>query len=502
MKFGLFGSATARRGGPDLDSGQGFREYVDYTVEADALGYSSIFVVEHHFTGYGQVSASLNLLTWVAARTKDLRLGTAVIVLPWHNPVLLAEQAATIDLLSGGRLDFGIGKGYRHAEFASFCIPQEEADARFDESLEVILKAWTSEERFSHHGRYWHFEDIIVEPPTAQKPHPPIWMAAGNLEFDPQGRAARLQAPARPARLDRSHHRALQHLQGRGREAGPALRSHGCGGGAGVLRRAQRRGKGESHRDAACQPAAARQGRQRAGRQGHGEPAVVRPDARCRRRERDVRHAGRDRGEARGAARGRHRASAAERPDRLAREPAGVRARADAGVLRSSGRARRRAAPSRSSSPRNRPAPRADRDARQQHPVGSHAGNAMDRAARGAVARLRGLAHARHHGDGGQASSATRIPTVEILFFRSAIGFLFVMPGVHARSARAAAHLAARHALPARRDRHARQRAVLLDADAHAARGRDGAAVLAAAVHDPARGACCWARSWGCGAGS
>jgi alkanesulfonate monooxygenase SsuD/methylene tetrahydromethanopterin reductase-like flavin-dependent oxidoreductase (luciferase family) len=182
MKFGLFGSATAKRGGPDLDSGQGFREWVDYVVEAEALGYDSIFVVEHHFTGYGQVSASLNLLTWAAARTRTLRLGTAVIVVPWHNPVLLAEQAATIDLLSGGRLDFGVGKGYRHAEFASFCIPQQEADERFDEGLEVILKSWTSEERFSHHGRFWRFENIIVEPPTAQKPHPPIWMGAGSPE--------------------------------------------------------------------------------------------------------------------------------------------------------------------------------------------------------------------------------------------------------------------------------------------------------------------------------
>ncbi len=180
MKFGLFGSALAKRGGPDLDSGQGFREWVDYNVEAEALGYNSIFVVEHHFTGFGQVSASLNLLTWVAARTKTLRLGTAVMVLPWHNPVLLAEQAATIDLLSGGRLDFGVGKGYRHAEFASFCIPQEEADARFEEGLEVIIKSWTSNERFSHHGKFWNFENIIVEPPTAQKPHPPIWMAAGS----------------------------------------------------------------------------------------------------------------------------------------------------------------------------------------------------------------------------------------------------------------------------------------------------------------------------------
>ncbi len=180
MKFGLFGSALAKRGGPDLDSGQGFREWVDYVVEAEGLGYNSIFVVEHHFTGFGQLSASLNLLTWAAARTKTLRLGTAVIVIPWHNPVLLAEQAATIDLLSGGRLDFGVGKGYRHAEFASFCIPQAEADARFEEGLELIVKSWTSEQRFSHHGKFWHFEDIIVEPPTAQKPHPPIWMGAGS----------------------------------------------------------------------------------------------------------------------------------------------------------------------------------------------------------------------------------------------------------------------------------------------------------------------------------
>jgi alkanesulfonate monooxygenase SsuD/methylene tetrahydromethanopterin reductase-like flavin-dependent oxidoreductase (luciferase family) len=126
------------------------------------------------------VSASLNLLTWVAARTKTLRLGTAVIVLPWHNPVLLAEQTATIDLLSGGRFEFGVGKGYRHNEFASFCIPQGEADERFEECLALVVKSWTSEERFSHHGKYWHFEDIIVEPPTHQKPHPPIWMAAGS----------------------------------------------------------------------------------------------------------------------------------------------------------------------------------------------------------------------------------------------------------------------------------------------------------------------------------
>jgi alkanesulfonate monooxygenase SsuD/methylene tetrahydromethanopterin reductase-like flavin-dependent oxidoreductase (luciferase family) len=94
--------------------------------------------------------------------------------------VLLAEQAATLDVLSGGRLDFGIGKGYRHSEFTGFCIPSEEAEARFEEGLEVILRAWTTEGRFSHHGKYWNFENIVVEPAAAQRPRPAIWMAAGS----------------------------------------------------------------------------------------------------------------------------------------------------------------------------------------------------------------------------------------------------------------------------------------------------------------------------------
>ena len=117
MQFGMFGSAQAKRGGPSDDSGAGFREFVDRNVEAEQLGYTSTFLVEHHFTGFGQVSATLNLLTWIGSRTKRLRLGTAVLVLPWHNPVLLAEQIATLDLLSEGRVDVGIGKGYRLSEF-------------------------------------------------------------------------------------------------------------------------------------------------------------------------------------------------------------------------------------------------------------------------------------------------------------------------------------------------------------------------------------------------
>src|SRR5579862_7535748 len=180
MKFGLFSSAQASSHDLGPATGQGFRDYLDYNVEAEALGYQSSFSVEHHFTGWNQVSATLMLLMALAMRTKTLRLGTAVIVLPWHNPALLAEQAATLDLLSGGRFDFGIGKGYRHSEFKGFQIAPEEAEARFEEAIEVMTRAWTSRERFSHRGRFWHFEDIVVEPPPAQRPHPPFWMAAGS----------------------------------------------------------------------------------------------------------------------------------------------------------------------------------------------------------------------------------------------------------------------------------------------------------------------------------
>ncbi|MGC1823659.1 MAG: LLM class flavin-dependent oxidoreductase [Pseudolabrys sp.] len=180
MRFGLFCSPKADRPGFGPETGQGFFEYLDFNVEAEALGFHSSFSVEHHFSGWNQVSSTLMLLAALAMRTKTLRLGTAVIVPPWHNPVLLAEEVATLDLLSKGRLDLGIGKGYRHSEFKGFQVAPEEAEARFEEALEMMTRAWTTRKRFSHKGRFWHFEDIVVEPPPAQTPYPPLWVAAGN----------------------------------------------------------------------------------------------------------------------------------------------------------------------------------------------------------------------------------------------------------------------------------------------------------------------------------
>jgi len=176
MRFGLFGGAQSSQ----ADPARGYNEYLDFLLEAETLGYHACFLTEHHFTGWGQVSAPLHMLSWLAGRTTRLRLGTAVMVLAWHNPMLLAEQAATVDVLSGGRLDLGIGRGYRHNEFHGFAMDADEAEARFAESLEVMTRAWISRERFSHHGRFWNFNDVILEPAPVQRPHPPLWLSAGR----------------------------------------------------------------------------------------------------------------------------------------------------------------------------------------------------------------------------------------------------------------------------------------------------------------------------------
>jgi len=188
MKFGLFGGARTKRS-VGIEDSQGYQGFIDYVLEAERLGFHQLFMVEHHFTGQGQVSASMTLLAYLAAKTTRIRLGTGVVVLPWHNPVLVAEQAATLDLLSGGRLDFGVGKGYRKMEFDGFCVPMEEANERFNEAIDIIRKAWTTEDRFSHHGPRWNYDNIVVEPAPIQQPHPPMWLAAGS--YDSVRRAAR-----------------------------------------------------------------------------------------------------------------------------------------------------------------------------------------------------------------------------------------------------------------------------------------------------------------------
>ena len=189
MRFGLFGGAQATPGDVVTGAVLGYHDYGDYVQLAERLGYTHVFLVEHHFTGFAQLSATLNYISYLAGRTSTIRLGTAVTVIPWHNPVLLAEQIATIDQLSKGRFDLGIGKGYRYTEFHGFNIEPSQLDSIFEEALVVIERAFAETGRWSYRSDRWTFNDIIVEPPVVQRPHPPFWQGAASP--DSVRRAAR-----------------------------------------------------------------------------------------------------------------------------------------------------------------------------------------------------------------------------------------------------------------------------------------------------------------------
>lgn len=179
MKFGLFHSVQL----PDSSQQERYyREALEQVLHAEKLGYSSVWFTEHHFTRHGIVSATFSVLSYLAAATNSMRLGTAVTVLPFHNPVQLAEQTSTLDVLSNGRLDLGVGRGYQWGEFHRMGIPMNEATRRFEEGMEVLTRSWTATEPFDHRGEFWSFNDLTVQPRPVQKPHPPVYVAASGPE--------------------------------------------------------------------------------------------------------------------------------------------------------------------------------------------------------------------------------------------------------------------------------------------------------------------------------
>jgi alkanesulfonate monooxygenase SsuD/methylene tetrahydromethanopterin reductase-like flavin-dependent oxidoreductase (luciferase family) len=142
----------------------------------DKTGFDAVWLAEHHFTTFS-VCPSVHMLgVLAAARTKRLRIGTAVSLAALYHPLRLAEEVALLDVLSGGRVNWGAGRGFAHSEFNAFGVPVEESAERFREAVEIVLKAW-SEERFSFHGAHYKFDDIEVLPKPMQKPLP-VWMAA------------------------------------------------------------------------------------------------------------------------------------------------------------------------------------------------------------------------------------------------------------------------------------------------------------------------------------
>ncbi len=179
MKFGLFHSVQLPN---PSEQERYYREALEQVVRAERLGYSSVWFTEHHFTRHGIVSATMSVLAYLAGVTDTIRLGTAVTVLPFHNPVQLAEQTATVDVLSNGRLNLGVGRGYQWGEFHRMNIPMEQASRRFEESMAVLTRAWTALEPFDHRGEFWSFNDLTVHPKPVQQPHPPVYVAASGAD--------------------------------------------------------------------------------------------------------------------------------------------------------------------------------------------------------------------------------------------------------------------------------------------------------------------------------
>lgn len=144
---------------------------------AEALGFHGAWLAEHHFTRYSMVSSSLVLASFIAARTTTIRVGTAVVVSPLHNPIQVAEDTAMADLLSGGRLDVGFGRGTMGYEYSGYNIDPTESQERFQDSLNIVQGLWTTPD-FSYPSKYYHIHRLNLVPPPVQKPHPPIYIAA------------------------------------------------------------------------------------------------------------------------------------------------------------------------------------------------------------------------------------------------------------------------------------------------------------------------------------
>ena len=145
----------------------------------DQTGYDAVWLAEHHFSSFS-VCPSVHLMgTMAAARTKRLRIGTAVSLAPFYNPLRLAEEVALLDVLSGGRVNWGAGRGFERSEFAAFGIPGEESAARFHETVDIVLQAWTNQ-RLTYQGKFFQYEGVEVLPKPFQTPHPPVWMAASS----------------------------------------------------------------------------------------------------------------------------------------------------------------------------------------------------------------------------------------------------------------------------------------------------------------------------------
>jgi len=180
MKFGIFVFGDNH---PELGrSNQRYYEEVLTMAEwAEELGFDSFWLGEHHFYWYGSLPSPPMLIAALGQRTKKIRLGPAISVLPFHHPLIVAEEYAFADNLCGGRLNFAIGSGFSPIEYKMFGMSLEDARERYWETFDVIIKSWTQKE-FSHKGKFYQIENGSLHLKPLQKPMPPTWVAASSDE--------------------------------------------------------------------------------------------------------------------------------------------------------------------------------------------------------------------------------------------------------------------------------------------------------------------------------
>jgi alkanesulfonate monooxygenase SsuD/methylene tetrahydromethanopterin reductase-like flavin-dependent oxidoreductase (luciferase family) len=180
MRCGLFTELQCPQGRQESEL---YDELLEQIVQGETLGFHAMWMAELHFhRRFSILSAPLLTAAAAAQRTQRLRLGIAVNLLPLHHPVRLAEEGAVLDVLSHGRLDFGVGRGHPFpGVYENFRIPPAESRERFAEALDILIGGWTHEP-FSYHGRYFQVSDLAVVPKPIQQPHPPLFVAAGSPE--------------------------------------------------------------------------------------------------------------------------------------------------------------------------------------------------------------------------------------------------------------------------------------------------------------------------------
>ena len=195
MRFGFFDQLPCAEG---FTERQRYRDILAQIDLGDAEGFDTAWLGELHFTpGFSILPDPLMVLGAAAQRTTRIRLGTAVSLLPLHNPVKMAEHAATVDILSDGRLEFGVGRGTAPVHYAGYDVPMEESRDRFEEALDFILQAW-AQPSFSYQGKFFRARDLTIVPRPIQTPHPPIRIAANSPDTFPLAARRRLPIFATP----------------------------------------------------------------------------------------------------------------------------------------------------------------------------------------------------------------------------------------------------------------------------------------------------------------